>query len=270
MPPPSHKQSGSESSPKWKIVGLVFLTLVVISGAGTLYWWSESTKIPIDDASLCPKTGPTAIHAILVDRSDPITPLQQSRVRQVIDKAIADAPVGGRVAFYVSETDGVESLAPLIALCNPGREANLIYSNPKRIKERFDKDFNLKIDAVRQRLLIGLTRDNSPIMESLKAVCIDAFGNAPPGVPLKLLIVSDMIQHSALVSHYKDRQYDSFLNSPRIGSVVANCRGSDIDILYLLRPDKRGTTPIQTRGHQRFWDLYLQKSNGKPHSMEPI
>ncbi len=270
MPPPSLSQPTGSSNTKWKIAGVLTLTAALLGAAAAFYIWTTWTKIPIDEATLCPQAGPSAIHAVLVDRSDPITPLQQARIRQVIDRIVSDSPIGGRVAFYLSESDGIETLKPLISLCNPGKDANPLYSNPKRIKQRYDRDFAEKMDSVRQKLLIGAARDNSPIMESIKAVCIDAFGTATPGIPLRLLIVSDMIQHTTIASHYRDRQFEAFLNSPRIGTVLANCRGADVDIIYLLRTDKRGNAVIQSRAHQRFWDLYLQKSNALPRSMEPL
>lgn len=268
MPPPSVRRGSPTSADGIKMLLVIAATLALLGGGAAAYFLTR--KPPIDQATLCPSAGPTAIHAVLVDRSDPITPLQGSRVRQVLDRAVLDAPVGARVALYVAESDGVTALSPTLALCNPGRDGNPIYENPRRIREQYERDFRRRLDNAIGGLLAASTRQTSPIMESLKAVCIDAFGAAPPGISLRLTIVSDMIQHSPLVSQYRDRDYEALLRSPRLQTVRADCRGAGVEIVYLLRPTQRGQPGVQTRLHQSFWDRYLQLINARPRGIEPV
>lgn len=260
---------GTDRSPLWAGLALV-AALVLVAAFVAAQYWAKSQYVEIDGASLCPKNGPTAVTAVLVDRSDPLTPQQAQRVQQVLDRVVEEAPVGGRVALYVAEADAFTRLAPILALCNPGSEANPLYQNPKKIRARYDDQFKARLAAVRTALLEPKERKTSPILESIKAVCIDAFAAAAPGIPLRLLLVSDLIQHSPIASHYRERNFAALLEDKRLDGVLVDCRGAEVDILYVLRLGKDGRPTLQNRNHQRFWDLYLQRVNARPRSLETV
>jgi hypothetical protein len=268
MAPPSVRHGGGGGRDALTMVAVIGATLLLLGGGTAAYFLTRSD--PVDAASLCPRSGAAAVHAVLIDRSDPISPLQAARVRQVLDAAVFEAQPGTRLALYVAESDGVAALSPVLALCNPGRDANPLYQNPRLIRERYERDFKARLDAAVAALLAPSTRQTSPIMESLKAVCVDAFGAAPAGVPLRLTIVSDMLQHSQVASHYRERDFEALLRSPRLQALRADCRGADVDVVYLLRPTRTGQPGAQTRAHQSFWDRYLQLMNARPRRIEPI
>lgn len=232
--------------------------------------WAESRRVAIDPATLCPTAGPTSVTVVLVDRSDPLGPQQSQRVGQLLDRLVAETPVGGRLALYLAEADEFRSLPPVIALCNPGAEANPLYQNPKKMRARYEEQFAGRLAAVRAALLTPARRQSSPIMESIKAVCIDASGAAPPDVPLRLVVVSDFLQHSPITSHYRERNFERFLEAPGLAGVLVDCKGAEVEMLYLLRLGKNGTPALQSRAHQRFWDLYFQKMNARPKSLEAV
>ena len=76
-----------------------------------------------------------------------------------------------------------------------------------------------------------------------------------------------MIENSKSLNQYKPYDADSFLRGQRVASVLADCRAAKVDLLYLLRPrDAR----IQTRGHQLFWEKFLNRMNASLISVEPI
>jgi hypothetical protein len=253
----------------WAILALVGGVLLLALFLGVRFW-AEGQRVAIDEATLCPRSGPTAVTAVLVDRSDPLGAQQSRRVRQVLDRAVAETPVGGMIALYLAEADEFQALPPLLALCNPGSEANPLYQNPKRMRVRYEEQFKKRLDAVIDSLLLPSRRRTSPIMESIKAVCIDAFGAAPPGVALRLIVVSDFVQHSPIASHYRSRNFDTLLRDPKLAGVLVDCKGAEVDMLYILRLDKEGRPTLQSRTHQRFWDLYFQRLNARPRGLETV
>lgn len=261
---------GRRRAPKGVIAGAFALAsaLLLLGGLAAFWFWARSQRLAIDEATLCPTSGPRAITAVLVDRSDPLGPQQSQRLRQVLDALVDEVPVGGRIALYLAEADAFQTLAPAIALCNPGLEANPLYQNPKRMRERYSEQFRKRLDAVRDALLQPSPRQSSPIMESIKAVCIDAFGAAPPQIPLRLVVASDFLQHSPVASHYRDKQFDAFFKDAKLASVLVDCKSAEVDIYYILRLDKSGRPIVQNQAHQRFWELYFQKMNGRPKSLE--
>ena len=268
MPPPSSRRGTTSGGERWKIVLLISITILLLGGGLAAYILTRSD--PIDKASLCPQAGPTGIHAILIDRSDPISELQATKVRQNLERAIFDARAGTRVELFVADSDGLTRPTSVISLCNPGRDANPIYQNPRLIRDQFERGFKARRDTAINTLMVPSNAKTSPIMESLKAVCIEAFGKAPSGIPLELTIVSDMIQNSNVINQYRDRDYEALLRSPRLQSLLVDCRGTDVDIVYLLRPTQRGQPGIQTRTHQSFWQRYLQLLNARPRSIDLV
>jgi hypothetical protein len=58
----------------------------------------RSTRVTLNPVTMCPAAGSTAVHAVLVDRSDAITPLQAQRIRQVFDRVVEEAAVGERIS----------------------------------------------------------------------------------------------------------------------------------------------------------------------------
>jgi len=155
------------------------------------HWVLAPAKADWDQATLCPAAGPSGVHVVLIDRSDPITALQAQRVRQVVERAISEAQPAERIDLYVAEGDGRDALTPRISLCNPGRDGNQYYQNPRRIRERYDASFRAPVEATLTSLLETSRRNVSPIIESIKAVCVGAFGSLPQGRPTRVTVISD-------------------------------------------------------------------------------
>lgn len=258
---------GQGMSTNIKAALLIGASVIVGGGLFGAHLVLAPAKADWDQATLCPAAGPSAAHVILIDRSDPITALQAQRVRQVVERAINEALPAERIDLYVAEGDGREALSPRISLCNPGRDGNQYYQNPRRIRERYDASFKAPVEATLTSLLEASRRNASPIIESIKAVCVGAFGSLPQGRPTRVTVISDMLQHSPLISHFRERDFDAFARSGRIAQALADCRGAQFDVVYLLRPEHRR---IQDRGHQLFWEKLIDRDNGRLMRMEAI
>lgn len=250
-----------------KLVGIALgaFGIAIIGGllGAFLYIRANDKKLGADN---CPVSGPRAVHAILVDRSDPITPLQQQQILQEIQNQIKKAQEGDRFDLFVAEGDGVNVLAPAISLCRPRQDANELYQNPEIIQRTFEERFVRVLDVELKKLLESSSRPNSPILESIKAVAVASFSGLEAGIPKRLLIVSDMIQHSSLNSHYRGEVvFDDLARRPEWRALQANLTSVEVTVLYLLRPGARrpGGRPIQDRGHQLFWERAIPASGGQ-------
>ncbi len=242
---------------------------LLVVGVAAAIWWNRPPPIEINEATLCPIPTPTGVHAVLLNRSDPINARQQQRVNEVLQSVVADARIGGRVAFYVSDRDDVTRLSPVLALCNPGVAANELYRSPRAFRTRYDQEFRDQIAALNEALRQPTPRNTQPVIESIRAVCIDAFRDAPLGTPLRMTIVGDMIQYSGLANHYRDREYEALLGN-RIEPFRADCKGAEVDIVYLQRPAPRLQASPQGPTHQRFWDGLLRRMNARPRNLEVV
>jgi hypothetical protein len=81
-----------------------------------------------------------------------------------------------------------------------------------------------------------------------------------------------MVQHSAQYSQFKsDSNFQQLARTGGWAALRPNLKGADVEILYLLRPSaKRANAPIQSRGHQVFWEQLVQDGNGILTKFEPI
>jgi hypothetical protein len=259
------------------VVGVTLIVLgalLVIALAGGA-WWLRKTKIVLDEATNCPVDGARAIHVIMFDRSDPISGQQAERIRQVVNGFKSAAVFGERFDIYTFEGDTKAALEPILTLCSPGRpeEANELIQNPERIRQRYEKTFAEVLDRTVDDLLQASTLPNSPIIETIRAAALTSFGPVDGGkVPLRMTLISDMIQHSTLVSHIRSTpDFEALKKNPAWPTLRPELKGAEVDVLYLNRPPLHsGARPIQNRGHQLFWEQLIDAGGGHLEQMEPL
>lgn len=255
---------------------LAIIGLVIISALVGFLWWIKSTKVILDEATNCPRAGPRAVHIIIFDRTDPILPLQGQRIRQKMKELRESAFFGKRFDLYTVEGDTKNVLTPILSICSPNRpeEANEFYENPDQIRDRYEQHFVAVLEKTIDELLRESTRETSPIIESMKAAAISSFGPFEQRkIPFGMTMISDMVQHTAVVSHIRNEpQFQQLARSSAWRTVQPNLFGAEVQILYLLRPtaQRKGYGPIQNRGHQAFWEQLIPASNGRLLSIEPI
>lgn len=248
------------------------VTLVAALGAGA--WYLRKSKVVLD-AENCPQTGPHAVHVIMIDRSDPVSGQQAQRIRQHVQKAKTDAAFGTRFDVYTFEGDVLNEMKPILRVCAPGRaeDANELIENPDLIRRRYDEKFAAVLDGVIDNLLRETSRENSPIIESIRAASITSFGSVEQGkIPLRLTLASDMVQHSTLSSHFRgEANFPQLSKNNAWAGLQPRLKGADVEILYLLRPGAtRAGKPIQNRGHQAFWEQLIGASGGIVKSIDPL
>jgi hypothetical protein len=255
------------------LLGLAGIILIGALGGG--YWLVKKARPVLDAETNCLKSGPNGIHVILFDRSDPISEQQAQRIRQAIDKFKNDAPFGLRFDLYTFQGDTQHALQPKLRICALGKpsEANAWIENPELVRRRYETKFTAVLDQTVAELLRGSQEKNSPIIESIRAAAISSFGPIEAGqIPLRLTMISDMVQNTALSNQFQTEP--NFLQLSRTvmwPTLQPQLKGADVDILYLLRLSAaRKGAPIQTRGHQVFWEQLIAGSGGRVLSIDPL
>ena len=255
------------------VTGALFgaLALLIIAGIGGGYFYLKRTRPVLDAESNCPSTGPTAIHAILFDRSDPISDQQAQRIRQVITKYKDSASSGVRFDLYTFNGDTSHVLAPKLQVCAVGKDANELIENPERIRQRYEKKFSAVLDQTVGELLRGAKESTSPIIESLRAAAITSFGAVDAGqLPLHVTLISDMVQNTNLYSNFQtEPNFQQLSRSSAWPVLQPQLKGAEVDIIYLLRLSamRRGVR-IQNAGHQAFWEQLIAASGGRTMSID--
>lgn len=222
---------------------LVWLTLaaVAIACLGGAFWLVTALEEPpLDETTLCPADGPTAGTVIVLDLTDPVEPSQLALIRQRVETAIRSSGVGTLFAVGLVHPEAAERGARFV-VCKPqsGADANELYENPRMIEERYVSAFQVPLEAALSAMLLSGVADSSPILESLQATVADAAGFSDASYPRRLIIVSDLLQHSSAFSFYRGNTWRSFTESPDYRRLARNLGGVSIEILRLPRPRAR-------------------------------
>jgi hypothetical protein len=269
------KRRVKEASETLLAVLLGTIGILVLVGLVGVYWYVKSSRPELDAETNCPKAGPRGIHVILFDRSDPISEQQAQRIRQTIDRYRVDAQFGARFDLYTFEGDTAHTLQPKLSICALGKpdEANRLIQNPERVRQRYEARFSSVLNQTVDELLRTTTQPTSPIIESIRAAAISSYGPIEAGqLPLKLTLISDMVQHTKLVSQFQtDVKFPDLAASPNWITIQPRLKGAEVDILYLLRPSAlRNRAPIQNGPHQRFWEQLITASGGRVNLIDPM
>lgn len=244
-------------------VGLLCFVALVIGGVLAARMVLTGSK-PKLDADYCPESGPTQVIAILIDRTDLLNPSQQQRIRQELEVIREGVPVGGAIDVYSIGLTDEELLTPEFRLCNPGRgeDVNALVGLPKFAEKRWRETFAEPLQKLFDEMVNGGESANSPIMESIQSVALTAFsGSKRKEAAKKLVIVSDMLQHTDSMSFYrKVPVFENFRKTEYYRKVRADLTGVRCEILYVRRETKRH---IQGAAHINFWQLYFADQNGE-------
>lgn len=238
---------------------LIAATLAALAAGGAFVLTNRPSAI--DEATLCPEeTGPTAGVVILLDLTDPLGRTQHERLTGILAKTVKEAETNTLFAVGAVEASPDERGAKF-GLCKPleGVKANELYQNPTFVKKRYEEKFKKPLDTMLDEMLAAKPADRSPIMESLQAVLVSAPGFLDADYPRYVLIVSDLLQHSAAFSFYGGGTWKSFKRSPDFRRLAKNVGGMDVVIYRVPRPG----TKVNNAKVEDFWVHYFEDAGVK-------
>ena len=272
-----------------KTVGIVAVVAFFV-GAIIAYWYYSPKEL---DRNLCPKGEPSRNKTILlIDTSDPLTPKHKAELERLLNE-FRDPPSlseASTFSFYVEPgeelivyelSENLNEISPLVRVCNPG-------GNPD--------DWDWRDDLTRGKMLAirdwkqfesalkdlfpeeTSEKDQSLILENL-AVLLPLHVKSirqHSGVPNEdthLIIFSDLLQNSDLVSHYDPYESETFpataefLTSPALRELSTDLTGVRVSLLRLIRSQY---ARYQTLEHRDWWANFIKLSNGKIHYIDSI
>ncbi|WP_299656525.1 hypothetical protein [uncultured Jannaschia sp.] len=248
----------------------IFLTaLVATSLAGGYFAWSyASSRVQIDEATLCPEDGATGATMVLLDLTDPLTRPQGDRLGTLLEKRVAELPEGTMISFGVVGGD-VRRRGSIFSSCKPadGREASQIYENPAMIKARFEENFMVPLRAALDEAMRAPEESHSPIMESLQALIADTPEFETGEGPHDLVIVSDLLQNSEEISFYRGEGWQTLEGRGGAGRLAGNLQDARVTIMRIPRP---GAASIPHEQVDDFWSRYFDRQGARPPVVEAL
>jgi hypothetical protein len=250
------------------IAALIVLIGSVVAGAGYLSWQGMQTAR--DPVTLCPKkSGPTGHVVLLIDTTDPLTFVQKRAVRQRLeDIASKEVKEGELLSLFILGEDYQESPEPVFEKCNPGNSAGKseLTENLKRLDQNYEEKYLLPLRDASAIVFADRPASQSPLLEMLQMVSINAFKRAGIQGGLRLIVISDMLHHTKGFTLYKGpQQFSDLRKAGYYQRVRTEFPGVRVEVDYLMHsPD------LQTMKTTLFWEEYFDDAKAVLDLVKPL
>lgn len=253
-----------------QIFGITVSVAAILGGVGVAaYKIFFDREKPNDLRTMCPSNGPLGHVVLLVDKSDPMTFTQRKDFEVLYEEVVTRiVPKGHLLSVYALADDFVATAEPLLELCNPGdgSDASRVDANPVQIKREFDQKYVMPMLELRDVLVTDKSGKASPILEMVQLTSITGFRKQMVTGERRLIIVSDMIQHTPQMSMYKGvPQYEAFAETPYGKKSLAGLKDIKVEFRMLLN-----TPNVQGEDLFNFWRQHVKQSGGRFVLYEPI
>ena len=190
---------------------------------------------------------------ILIDQSDPFRENDIAWVRELVEAEARALPRAGRLS--VVQPDLRDPYAPrtLFSACSTGSpdRANPVLSNPRMVEDKWRAEFRAPLVASVDDALQQTRQPQSPLMETLFAISDRPdFSSGRRG--LRLVIVSDLMQHSEAFSFYRSGADRDAFSATVLAGRVADLEG--VNVVARIVPREVYDLPLgEVRAFWRDW-----------------
>lgn len=246
---------------KWAASPLMVVIGLFLAAGVLLYRFAPNDPDPVDVQTMC-AGAPSSVTAVLLDVTDPLSESQQGRVRKELESVLNAVPPKGRVEVFLLAKGQVG--VPKFTICNPGdgSERPAFFVTQSVAKALWRENFRDKVLAAAAEAQRAEGSDTSGVLEAIASVCSQAFSgegeNPPKGK--RLIVFSDMLQHTRGLNQYSRRQnvgFQTFRTWPYYEAVrPTNIGGVDVSVFYIRRPQN---AQRQGAAHMAFWRALFEE-----------
>jgi len=240
-------------------------SLLLLFGMIIFFGLTASSLSPksVSPETLCPEDEYIKeIVVVLVDRLDPLYPVQRAALKNYMINLKDTIPTYGKIVILYVKPNYNYYLEPAFVICNPGtgKEANRLIENPALIHKRW-KDYASVFAKSIDEMIPSENTPQSPIMENIKLVAISIFENPKiKKIPKRLVLISDMIQNTSAHSQYRELvPFDKFSMTNYYQNLKTKLEGVEVEIIYVKRDYAES---VQGAGHRKFWEKYFSEMGG--------
>lgn len=252
-----------------RYIAIAIVIALSVLGFLVAKYFLENKNDAVDNVTLCPLSGPKGHYVLLVDKTDPLTFLQNEAFSVTLQHLITkDVPNSFLLSVFVLGENFKDTAKPLLEICNPGdgQDKSELTANLKQLHRQYQEKFVTPMLKQSQALVGSQSSKSSPILEMLQLVSINSFKNQDVQGPRKLFIMSDMLHNTSEFGMYKgDFDYSRFAATDYGKRTHAELNDVDVDIKLLLNTPRLQTRPLVT-----FWENYFEKSGARIVSLKPM
>ena len=250
---------------------LIVSVLLIFSFLAVFQFGLQNEQISYDTATLCPidQESPKYV-ALVFDKSDTYNKVQRKFLHRFFIKFKADLIAGTRISIYVIDDQKDRDIVPDFVVCAPrkGEDANAFYENPKQIRKRWQQQFEQPLDRAIEDFMQASKADFSPILEIFQTIALSAFPARDSLAERQIILISDMLQHTAEWSHYRGQMDISTLKKTNYYQRInTDLKNAEVQVLYVRR---EGKEKLQTKRHAYFWADFVKSIGGRVTLIEKI
>ena len=217
------------------IAGVIAILLVVVV--------LKPPSVERDPQTLCRSEGPSAITAILLDRTDSFMPTTKSDLETRIWNLLDEIEENHEISLFAVDPEHGGNLDPIIKVCSPGDPKNVDHLTQSEaiMRRNWQQKFRTPLEEELRKLLTNKEAESSPIMESVQSVAITHFQSTKRrDLPRRLIVVSDLLQNSGAISFYKNEpDFRRFRSSPQARGLNPDLRGVEIELWLIQRKQRQ-------------------------------
>jgi hypothetical protein len=242
----------------WIGAGLILVSAtVVISGLIAFLYFKSQDRA----AKHCT--------VVLLDVTDNLT-LQEKQavINNFQDLVLQAAPNTSFEVFRVQDISG-SLLAPVGGAFNQVQgtaEANPLVSNPQQQRKIWLDDFKQPLMEALETAISAESADRSPIMESVQSVALTSLLTPhAKTLPRRLVLVSDLLQHTSEFSFYRSiPDFPSLSSDSNYAKIKTNLVGVEVE-LWVLRNHTKDATQLAD-----LWRRIIFDQGGNVSRIVPI
>jgi len=247
-------RNGRKRGAEYKAIGIFAIAGLV--AAGFVGIAATHVNTDVDNTTGCPSDNrsPEAHTFILVDETDKLNATDLRYTEALIRTEYMNLPLHGRLTVRNILAD--PNAASEIVVCRMADRAKRgdINANDGKIKRDFQKVAGVRLDRLMDELAAAPVQDASPILESVASVMDRPdFGSMISS--RRMIIISDLAQHSDLVSDYGRGRH---LSDEARDLLERDMVGVQVRLHYIRRPS---LSRVQGPAHKDSWIQQFQHMN---------
>ena len=201
--------------------------------------------------------------------SDPLNDAQKAAFDLILTRlAEKETPPGYLVSVFVLGDRFKTDAKPLIELCNPGdaQGHSELTENLKQIQRRYRDRFLQPLFAQTEHMLRTESAKESPILEMLQMVSLNAIERRDVDGPRRLIVLSDLLQNSKPLSMYRDiPAYDDFAKTDYAHKTRIGFKGVDVEVWLL-----QNASGEKQKRLGEFWQRYFLDNGALSFKLEAL
>lgn len=236
---------------RWGVL-LLILSALAVTGMAGLAARAELTKPRRDPVTGCPVAGARGHTLILVDRTDALTPDQQTHLQERVVRIEAEIPRDQMLSVWVLSTTSEGALERVFCRCSPGRQVGWWSDNPRFAAVRADSLMARPLATAVRRLSTGQGAHRSGITAALSEVTgLAEFQNCAG--PRRIVLVSDLHENSTEWSIYRGDAGRTPLEAA-LTPLPPNLRGVPVEVVVIGRAGRGDQEGLLLR---HLWKSFL-------------